>query len=409
VKILHVPPAYSPVVGGTERNCQRFSEVLASQGHDVRVLTANVGGVEGYYRFGIPPVTCANEMISGVNVTRLPFSNGFYQLGGWAEANLLPPWLGKRLEARTMELLRGRFADMITDQIIQIRPDVVMTMPHLVTNVGAVLVARQRVRFPLVMVPMLHEHDPNWNRDQMIEALRHADAVVALTAHEVERLATAYGVPREKIFLASVGMDLDAPCLSEQASNRRVVFIGRKSRSKGIGILIEAMDVVWSKYPDAELLMVGGRTSETVEIDRQVAKLPAPLRKQVRDVGVVSDREKAELLRSACCLALPSKIESFGMVILDAWAQARPVVTWDLPVFRSTIEDQLTGLLVDVAGGSRAMGEAILQIMQDTKAAARMGLAGRQRVETIYSWQTVAQVYLRAYEYAIGHAGAKRQ
>jgi hypothetical protein len=39
MKILHVPNAYFPVIGGSENNCRRFSEILTSQGHDVHVVT----------------------------------------------------------------------------------------------------------------------------------------------------------------------------------------------------------------------------------------------------------------------------------------------------------------------------------------------------------------------------------
>ncbi len=406
MKILHVPHAYFPVVGGTENNCRRFSEVLASKGHDVRVVTTDVGAVEGYYKFGIPRVDRPNEMICGVSVTRLPFSNIFYRLGGWAEAYLRPAALGTRVAGRTMAFLRRRLADMITHQIVQIRPDVVMTMPHLVVNVEAVLAARQQIQFPLVMVPMLHEHDPNWNPKQMADALRLADAVVALTAYERDRLSAAYAVPREKIFLASVGIDVDDAFVPQESRDKRVVFLGRKVRSKGIVDLIEAMEIVWTRFPDTELSIAGVSTSETAEIDQQIAALPDLRRKRINNIGTVSETKKAELLRSACCLVLPSKIESFGMVILDAWAQATPVITWDLPVFRSIVEDRRTGLLVDVSGGPRAMGEAILRVLRDSEAAIQMGLTGRRQVQKSYSWQAVARVYLEAYEYAIRQATA---
>jgi glycosyltransferase involved in cell wall biosynthesis len=401
VKILHVPNAYFPVVGGTERICQRLSEVLASLGHDVRVVTTNVGSVEGYYKFGVPRIERQNDSIGDVSVIRLPFSNALYTFGGWAEKSL-PSWLGNRLAGRTMEFLRCRLADMITRQITQIRPDVVMTMPHLVVNVEAVLAARRRVQFPLVMVPMLHEHDPNWNARAMSEALSCADAVVALTTCEVDRLSHSYGVPREKIFLAMVGAD--PVNISTGKRLRQIVFLGRKARSKGIGELIVAMEYVWRACPDVELLIAGVRTLETIDIDRQIASLPDYWRRLVKDLGVVSGAGKEDLFRTACCLVLPSKIESFGMVILDAWAHATPVIAWDLPVFRSIIEDGRTGLLVDPSGGSRAIGEAILRVLQDTESARRMGFAGYRQIQTVYSWQKVADVYLEAYQYAMRHA-----
>src|SRR5262249_33514916 len=149
----------------------RFSEILACQGHEVYVVTTDVGAVQAYDEFGIPRVERADEIIGGVAVTRVPFSASLYQLGGWL-GKCPPKWLSARLAGRMWPLLHQRLVDMITTQITKIRPDIVMTMPHLVANVQAVLTARRRVSFPLVMVPMLHEHDPKWDPAAMRDALR---------------------------------------------------------------------------------------------------------------------------------------------------------------------------------------------------------------------------------------------
>src|ERR1043166_9147675 len=154
MKIVHIPHAYHPVMGGAEIICKRISEHFAAQGHDVRVVTTDVGAVQGYYEFGIPKVGPRIETIEKVEVTRLPFSGGLYRLGGWIEDVELPKALNARLSRRLLDHLHYRLAGMIARQIVQIRPDVVMTMPHLVVNVQAVLAARKRISFPLVMVPM---------------------------------------------------------------------------------------------------------------------------------------------------------------------------------------------------------------------------------------------------------------
>ncbi len=407
MRIVHIPHAYHPVIGGAEIICKRVGEILATLGHDVRVLTTDVGAVQGYYEFGIGRIDGAREVIKGVSVTRLPFARGLYSIGGWVATKLCPEWLGVRLAGYIMLRLRRRLTDMISQQITNLHPDVVMTMPHLVVNVQAVLKARQSTRFPLVMVPMLHEHDPNWNVASMKEALRWADAVITLTTHEADRLVEAYGVAREKIFHASVGIDAEEPAPPWAERPRRVVFLGRKAKSKGIGDLIDAMRVVWSKMPAAELWIAGVRLPETAEIDRQIAALPDPWRHQVHDVGTILGAEKSEFLRSARCVVLPSKLESFGMLILDAWAHATPVVTWDLPVFRSIVDDGCTGVMADQMSGPRALGEAILRVLSDTEAATRMGQAGHRLATSIYSWETVAGVYLKAYEYAAQHARTK--
>jgi glycosyltransferase involved in cell wall biosynthesis len=401
LRILHVPHAYHPVVGGAELICRRVSEILAAQGHEVHVLTTDVGAVQAYYEFAIERVANSDEVIAGVPVKRLKFSGALYWIGGWANNDLYPRWLGRRVAGRIRRFLYNRLERLISKEIVGFRPDVVMAMPHLVTNVQAVISAKSRVEFPLVMVPMLHEHDPNLDIPSTARALSCADAVVALTRHEAGRLTESYGVDPDKIFLAGVGIDIVPTCSSPSRSPERVLFLGRKARSKGIGDLIEAMRVVWQKRPQAELIIAGVRLPETREMDLQIAALPESDRRRIVEYDAVVNREKSELLRSISCLVLPSKAESFGMVILDAWAHKKPLVTWDLPVFRSIIDDGVTGLLADPHVGPPALAEAILRLLENPDAAERMGASGYDVAVRKYSWSSVAAAYLDAYRYAI--------
>lgn len=404
LRILHVPHAYHPVLGGAELICRKVSEILAAQGHAVQVLTTNVGAVQAYDAFGIDRVAETDDVVVGVPVKRLNFCGGFYRAGGWIDGYLKPRRLARQLAWRMHRTLRQRLAAWIAAEIARTQPDVVMTLPHLVVNVQAVLAARSRRHFPLVMVPMLHEHDPNWDIATMASALTCADAVVALTASEADRLVAAYGVSPERVFLASVGVDITSPKMSDVPRPKRIIFLGRQVRSKGIGDLIDAMCRVWPAHPDAELVVAGVRVPESAEIDTQIAALPTSWRKRVRHFGAVSDAEKATLLRSSRCLVLPSKTESFGLVILDGWAQQTPAVTWDLPVLRDIVRDGETGLLVDPDGGTEALAAAIARMLAAADEAAQMGLAGHRNLAAKYSWASVASVYLQAYDHAIRRA-----
>jgi len=401
LRILHIPHAYHPVVGGAELICKRVSEILAAQGHDVQVLTTDAGAVQAYYEFGVAPVADAAAVVEGVPVKRLKFSGSLYRAGGWADTKLRPRWVGRRIAGHSRQSLCRRLDRRITKEITRIRPDVVMTMPHLVVNVQSVLRAHAQIDFPLVMVPMLHEHDPGWDIPSMTKALSCAAAVIALTAHEVDRLAEVYGVPRQKIFLAGVGIDIAPISTSTGASPERILFLGRKARSKGVGELIEAMLLVWRKRPKAELVIAGVRLPETAEMDAQIAALPAADRRRIFEHGMVAGKQKDDLLRSVRCLVLPSRIESFGMVILDAWAHAKPVVTWDLPVFRCIVGNGETGLLADPQGGPPALASAILRILENPDESDRMGMSGHHVAANTYAWSNVAAAYLNAYRYAV--------
>jgi glycosyltransferase involved in cell wall biosynthesis len=403
VRVLHVPHAYYPVIGGAEQICQRVSESLAQSGHQVKVLTTNVGAVQGYYELGVPSVQELNSAVAGVTIQRVEFCNGLYKLGGLISGLLGQQNIASSLSGRILQQ-RGRWLQRcMAREIEAFHPDVVMTMPHLVVNVGAVLSARRQVCFPLVMVPMLHEHDPNWNYESMKRALVLADAVIAMTSFEVERLTSAYEVPRPNVFLASVGVDIHLGAKDSMPRRPRIAFVGRKARSKGLIELIDAMCHVWKSRPDAELVLAGIRLPETAEIDAKIDSLPPSFRQKVTDVGQINNDEKSKLLQSSCCLVLPSRSESFGMVILEAWAVGTPAIVWDLPVFRGIVTQEENGLLADPYGGPTALASRILQLLNDPETAARMGESGRRDAKK-YSWDEVASTYLLAYKHAIEHS-----
>lgn len=401
LRILHVPHAYAPVIGGAELVCKRVSEILVARGHDVRVLTTDVGAAQAYYEFGVSAVADVKRVATVVPVKRLTFCGSLYRAGGWANKQLRPRWLGRRIAHRIRQHLLRRLDREIAKEILCTRPDVVMTLPHVLANVESVMAARARLDFPLVMVPMLHEQDPNWNIKFTAERLAIADSVVALTSHEADRLAEIYRVPHHKIFLASVGIDMDGSLRSPSDRPKRVVFLGRQVKSKGIGDLVEAMRLVWVEHPDAELTIAGVRVPESAELDAQLAALPDRYRSRVREIGNIPEDEKVSLLRSSRCLVLPSRNESFGMVILEAWAQQTPPVTWDLPVFRSIVDHGQTGLLVPPDGGFQALAAPISRLLSAPDEAARIGLAGYRKANNKFSWSHVANVYLDAYQHAI--------
>jgi len=401
VKILHAPHAYAPVRGGAELQCQRVGEELVKRGLDVQVLTTNVGSVEAYYRFGIPPVRAVErERLHGVDVVRMDF-------GGWVYAHAgrlveAVPWRGVRARstAYLRQRIRRQFFCRLDRAIRQYSPDVVIALPHLVVNVLAVLAAHRTQQFPLVMLPMLHEESPDWDLDAMKQALTQADAVMANTRFEQHRLEHAYDVPKERIFLGGSGVDLPSS-RTDRRPSATVLFLGRKAASKGIPLLIDAMRRVWMSRPDVQLCIAGARTADTPVIEAQVADLPGPMRSRVRMPENMSEADKLALLGSAACLVLPSKVESLGIVLLEAWASQVPVVTLDLPVFRSTVTPGRDGLLAkpdptDLAG-------AILRLLNHPHEAAAMGQVGYDKVVEHYAWEKVAARYEQAYRYAAEH------
>lgn len=398
MRILHVPHAYAPVRGGAEYYCQRVSQAVSDRGHTVRVAVADLSSPEGFYQFGIGSVGPYREVLGGVEVHRIPYRGLAYRAGRPLTAGTqhLPAGPTTRLLLKTA---RKRFERRLAHEIESFCPDVVMTLPHLFANVRMVLDIHRRRPFPLVMVPLLHEDDPAWPAEEMAGALALADAVVATTSHEAERLRLAYRVPANRIFLCPGGADLpELPLAGERFP--RVLFLGRKVLGKGIPELLTAMRIVWQTNPNAELVIAGSRAPSSRAVDDLLQQLSPDQRSRVRSLYDVSDTERDELLASSACLVLPSRVESFGIVLLEAWAHTTPVITYDLPVFRSLVDEGVDGLLT-APGDPVALAISIRRLLADPSAARRMGEAGRAKVAARFSWHQTGAGFETAYFHAI--------
>jgi len=196
-------------------------------------------------------------------------------------------------------------------------------------------------------------------------------------------------------------------------------FIGRYDESrKGMAVLLAALPELVRLRPGLRLL-VAGRGEERDFL----AELPAELAGSVRMLGMISEADKASLLRSVDVYVAPNTGgESFGIILLEAMAAGTPIVASDLQAFRRVLDEgQPAGTdepdAHPPAGGwervraglmfptrdADALTAALHTVLDDAQLRAELCAAGRQRVRP-YDWSVVAGQVLRVYEIAIAAA-----
>lgn len=402
MRILHVPHAYTPVRGGTEYYCQRISEELAQIGHEVVVATADFRTPEGFYRLGVGGLDAAPSLVNSVDVRRFPLSKGTYYLAGRV-ARFLPTSTRTSFTRYALSRNAERFSSYLESLLLEQKPDVVMATPHLFTNVRIAARLCHRLGIPFVSLPLMHEEDPNWPAEDLRSMLRSSSAVLAASSHEADRLSDVYGVPGEAVFVVGGGVDVVSSVTPYSERPNLILFLGRKSPSKGISLLLDAMRQVWDTHPDTSLAIVGARGPDTQLVDRAIEDLPERLQRRVQSIDDVTDPEKHRMLSQARCLVLPSRLESLGLVILEAWSHETPVVAVDTPVMRSVIDPGTDGLLIGPDAQSAADG--IRYLLDEPRRAERMGRHGRRKTAQM-TWRSVAERVERAYEFAAHQARA---
>ena len=127
------------------------------------------------------------------------------------------------------------------------------------------------------------------------------------------------------------------------------------------------------------------------------ASLPASIRDRVQLLGLVSEADKAAMLRSVDVYVAPNTGgESFGIILVEAMAAGTPVLASDIEAFRLVLEDGKVGELFSVDSSSDLAVHADLLLSdrgrrQDLAAAASTAVAQ-------YDWEQVARRVLAVYE-----------
>jgi glycosyltransferase involved in cell wall biosynthesis len=201
-------------------------------------------------------------------------------------------------------------------------------------------------------------------------ALRHADALRALSPFTAELAGREAGVPPVESFPAYI--DLGAFTRRPPAPLPTVptlLFVGMLERSKGVTALADAWALVAERVPDARLVLVGRGALRDV-----VDRLRDDYRGRVEHVEQLLPQGVAERMDEATCLVVPSRSEGLGRVILEAFARGRCVVATRVGGIPDLVEDGVNGLLVE-NGDVTALVDGLTQILSDDALAARLGAA----------------------------------
>ncbi|MEU9487132.1 glycosyltransferase family 4 protein [Streptomyces decoyicus] len=174
---------------------------------------------------------------------------------------------------------------------------------------------------------------------------------------------------------------------------KTIGFIGRIDEPrKGLPVLVKALPAILAEVPDARLL-VAGRGDE----EEAVAALPAEMRSRVEFLGMVSDEDKARLLRSVDVYVAPNTGgESFGIILVEAMSAGAPVLASDLDAFAQVLDQGEAGELFTNEDAD-ALAAAAVRLLGDPARLAELRERGARHVRR-FDWSTVGADILAVYE-----------
>jgi glycosyltransferase involved in cell wall biosynthesis len=241
---------------------------------------------------------------------------------------------------------------------------------HTRHNQGTALTARQRLLVRLV-------------------ALGNNRFVVV--SQDSARWAICQGIARRKVVVLHNGIDLERFGLAGAAPEGPAVLVARLAPEKDIATLLHAAQRIVCQRPDFRLEIAGdGPCRADLEALRDRLGLCA----QVRFLGPV--REVAELLARARLFVLSSVTEGISLTLLEAMARGLPVVATAVGGNPEVVATGETGLLVPPRDPA-ALAEAVLSLWSQPGTIARLGTAGRRRVEAHFDVRRMVAAYEAMY------------
>lgn len=183
-----------------------------------------------------------------------------------------------------------------------------------------------------------------------------------------------------------------------ELEGRTIFFCGRHEERKGLGVLLTA----FPQLPDDVRLLIGSTGPDTKRLRAMIGEHP-----RVEWLGRLTDEDKIAYLRGADVFCAPSLHgESFGVVLIEAFAAGTPVVASALDGYRNVATDDVNALLVEPGDVAQLAG-ALTRVLDDPALASRLRTAGQARADE-FSMRTLAACYATIYEELAAERWARR-
>jgi glycosyltransferase involved in cell wall biosynthesis len=370
MRVVLLPSAYTPAVGGVEVLTARLAHHLMLLGHEVEVWTGRSNG----------DLLSPSETVEGIPVRRFVFAMPRASVGSAIRTPLAA--------FSTLQQLRAAVRDF--------KPDVLNVQCF--SGNGAYAAALSRMTgVPLVVTlqgeTLMDDHDIYEHsmtlRASLRLGLRRAAAVTGCSAFTLNDVENRFGLDMRKAQVIFNGVDHEAP--SERVElpfQRYVLGLGRVVRKKGFDLLLEAFARLSPKHLDVGLVIAGdGPERETLQ--QRVVELG--LVERVHLSGSLRQSQVAAVMNGAEVFVMPSRIEPFGIVVLEAWRAAVPTVVTSHGGPPEFVRHGENGLVVDPLD-SILLSASMETLLVHNSLRARLANAGKEEVR-LFDWSKITAQY----------------
>lgn len=407
--IVHIVQRYPPALGGAESYFARLSRFFAAKGERVEVHTSNALDLEAFWSMQGRKVAAETTTVDGVRVHR----------------HAIRCFPGRRIVLKAFSILPHPVVQGLTvpaspqiPSLLSQRRDKNIRLVHAAAfpytfPLFAGLAWSRRASVPFFLTPFLHLGDPDDPSDRtrssyltlpLLYLLSQADRIFVQT--QLERDAVlAQGISNDKVILQGLGVDL-GECTSGnrlRAIERwnlpsdgcpRIGHLANLSEEKGTNDLVRALILLQERGLAFRCLLAGPKMPNFRRFWKSV---PRVVRQRVHLLGPLPEHDKADFYSAIDLFALPSRSDSFGLVLLEAWANGIPCIGYRAGGIAEVIKHCATGLLAR-CGDVLDLADSLQQLSQQEDLRRQLGQEGRKHVLRHNRWEDKLAIVESAYD-----------
>ena len=232
--------------------------------------------------------------------------------------------------------------------------------------------------------------------------VKRADKIIAVSNYTKKELTLTYNVPAAKIEVIYSGIEQKSFDFNKEEKKEirhkfglhkkpTVIFVGRLEERKGLPRLLEAFKQVLTNI-DANLVVVGSGDQRPY---RELAS-SLGIMNRVVFTGYVDELSLRKLYSICDVFASSSRLEGFGLTLVEAMAAGKPIVATKVGAIPETVKNRENGILVEI-DDLRGLANGISTYLGDEKMAKNVGKRNAKYVKERFGWEKSAKEVERVY------------
>ncbi len=400
MKILAISHIFPPAIDGGSKVVYQLSHQLENEGHQVIYLSSDCSSTDDFVNSKYKKISTIYYLPSNIYLPvyhhlRRPLK--FF--------NLFTP-KNSYLHQLIQIFQKGpifKFIPFIkaTIKIINFKPDLIIAGPLPTTIIlyanffKKISNLLNNYSTKLLINSSFHQSDPDFSRLPLIKTLQQADFLWTLTKYETDFFIKNLKINPTKIILAGNGVEQGFLKTKKSKTTNydlssTILFIGSLAAHKRVDLLIKSFSTIYDLRSNTSLVIVGQKTLYFPQIEKIYKSLPKPVQKQIHFKFNVNNKDLIKIIDQCHFLVLPSVQESFGLVLVEAWARSKAVITSNIPSLKEIVTSS-NGGLVFKTNDIDDLKQKIKQLISNPKLCQQLGQNGLTYVKNNYTWAKVSQ------------------